>query len=147
MVGYVAAVFRALPRYTHKINHKITHTQTRQNVTYITGHLPVVMVWLTLLLIITTIVTTALSANHTVPLETWTAFKLSSFVHAHDWSEETRGARFAAFYAAWATTTEWRPQSKINVLLAIHADKERSNVHDLLADPAANLVVRGSQRT
>lgn len=65
---------------------------------------------------------------------------------AFEGPEGERGVRFAAFYTPRATTTERRPQSEVNVLLAFHTDEERSNVDHLLADPAANLAVRGLQR-
>lgn len=49
-----------------------------------------------------------------------------------------RDARFATLYAARAASTEWRPQSEVNVLLTVNANKERSNIDNLLADPAAS---------
>lgn len=37
---------------------------------------------------------------------------------------------------AWATTTEWRGEGEVDVLLGVETDDERWDVDDLLADAA-----------
>ena len=51
------------------------------------------------------------------------------------------GRRVAALDAAGAATAEGRVQSEVDVLLAVNADHERRDVHDLLAD-AAKITIR-----
>ena len=40
----------------------------------------------------------------------------------------------------WATTTEWRGEGEVDVLLGVEADNEGWNVHDLLADAAERTI-------
>jgi len=39
----------------------------------------------------------------------------------------------------WATTTEWRVQGEVNVLLGVETDDERWDIDDLLADTDVSL--------
>lgn len=89
-----------------------------------------------LLLIVATIITTTLPVSeqcHSANVKHTATSKVLSGSQKIE-----RGARFAAFYTPRAATTEWRPERKVNVLLAIHTDEERSNIYNLLANPAAN---------